>query len=160
MGSGEGVSGTGINQGEGAVLDSSAPRLPYSGHHLTSGVWPMPPVPKAVSPDPTSNVSCSFKGRICENSDTSGWQPPAWMPCGSQTFSGRCCSESEELTLPRQPSADGEGSQWINAQTFCPSGGHTGRHCCCPPHPQYGTLVWLVLPPCHSVLAPSCLLPN
>lgn len=41
------------------------------------------------------------------------------MPCRSKTFSGRCCSESEELTLPGQPSADGEGSQWINTQTSC-----------------------------------------
>lgn len=161
MGSGEGVSGTGIKQGKGLVLDSSPPRLPDSGHYLTSGVRPMSPLPRAVSPELPSNVSCSFTGYIHEDSDTSGWQPPTWMPCRAKTFSGRCRPKSEDLTLPGQPSADGEGSQWINAQTSCPSGGHDGRHStCCPLHPQYGTLIWIVLPPCHSVLALSCLLPN
>lgn len=70
MGGGKGVSGTSISLGAGAVLDPSPPSLPYPRHHLTREVWHMHPVPSAVSPEPTSNISCSFKGCICDDSDT------------------------------------------------------------------------------------------
>lgn len=102
---------------------------------------------------------------VQEDSEAWGWQPPP------ECTAGRRPSLTDPAQKSGQPSDDGQGSQWITAQTSCFSDGAAQEafhleeslwnHTWGPQQqPPNGTLTWPVLPLGLSLLSPSHVLPS
>lgn len=79
----------------------------------------MPPVPCATSQSAPVMVAAAAE----DSSVRTQWPKAGLFPPGciadQRPSRANATQKSGELTPPGQSSADGEGSQWINAQTSC-----------------------------------------